>query len=59
MPNGLLCETQGFQVNVDTGLVFSERPQLLFILSEEYRVDRVHLFVLNTRESAAPSLFYP
>lgn len=28
MPNSLLCETQCFQVNVDTGLVFSEGLQL-------------------------------
>lgn len=28
MPNGLLCETQGLQVNVDTGVVFSESSTL-------------------------------
>lgn len=45
MPNSLLCETQGFQVNADTGLVFSERLQLQSTLSEEHRLDYMHLLL--------------
>lgn len=52
MPNSLLCETQGFQVNVDPGLVFSVGLQLQSALRQNSTEETAHIFpfFLNTKK---------
>lgn len=54
MLNGLLCETQGFQLNVDSGFVFSERTQLQSTVSG-YSMDTDpfgHIQLVHTRNES-------